>query len=367
MSWEFKAITEGLSSVGEETFRNGVPVGIVRGYIASFQPDIEPGRYGKPDRFHPGAFLNAIKEHKNREDRQIRFKDHHGRTIGGFPIDLVYEDKNGLWAEGEINLKLEQGRDAYALAQQGVLTDFSIGFKAVKENLSFTYRDIFEARIGEASIIDEPKNRGARILEVKGLNTLEFHDLDLAPADYRFDEEKALERINEMPFSVGNGAHAFLDQECKLLIGDVVEGKLVAVPAAIRAAAQELKGHEGEEEQLALAHHVERYLAKMNEPSPFEEKQYFSLDEVKTWDAKGFEMALRATGRFSRAAVRHLLYRNTHPETKGKIEMKECSGSQSCPECKSEFKCSERKSADDNDLERAFLSGMEEFKQSLHS
>lgn len=303
--WEVKSVDDGLSSVGVAT-RNGVKVGIVKGYIASWQPDVVPGRFGKPDRFHRGAFLASIDEHKSRKDRQIRLKDHHGRTIGGFPIDLVHEDGHGLYGEGEICLEVKQGREAYALARQKVLTDFSIGFKAIRDKVGSQFRDIMIARIGEASIVDEPLNRGSVILEVKSMSAIEYGDLDLAPADYEFKSEEAIERINDMPYRVGNGNHAFLDVEHKFLIGDVVEGKLLAIPKAVKEVARQIALSKDEVPD-EVKQNVERYLSKMNIKSPFEDKQFFDLDEVKSWNIVDLERALRATGRFSKAAAKFLV------------------------------------------------------------
>ena len=84
--------------------RNGVPVGIIAGHIAAWTPDIG-GMFGLPDRFHPGAFLESIEDHKRRNNRQVRFKDHHGQTIGGFPIETVHEDSIGLFGRGEQSKK----------------------------------------------------------------------------------------------------------------------------------------------------------------------------------------------------------------------------------------------------------------------
>lgn len=148
--------------------RNGVPVGIVSGYIAAWTPD-QGGFWGVPDRFHPGAFLKSIEEHRRRNNRQIRLRDHHGRTVGGFPIDTVSEDSVGLFGDGEINLEVQQGREAHSLARQKVLTDFSIGFVSKSDKINGDIRDIFEADIFEGSIVDEPMNRNATITEVKSL------------------------------------------------------------------------------------------------------------------------------------------------------------------------------------------------------
>lgn len=147
---------------------DGVHIGIIEGYIAAWAPD-EGGMFGMPDRFHRGAFLKSIEEHKKRNNRQVRFKDHHGRTVGGFPIETVREDDIGLFGSGQINLEVQQGREAYSLAKQRVLVDFSVGFVSVEDKINANIRDIFEAKLFEGSIIDEPMNRAANVTEVKGV------------------------------------------------------------------------------------------------------------------------------------------------------------------------------------------------------
>lgn len=151
--------------------RDGEPVGFISGLIATF--DIDRGDFfGRRDQFLKGAFLKSIAEHKARNNRQIRFKDGHDRTIGGFPIQGVHETDQGLFGTAEVNLNIQQGREVFALAKQGVLVDFSIGFipvvKVIDEDQNL--RTITEAIIIEGSIVDEPMNPKAVITDVKSLD-----------------------------------------------------------------------------------------------------------------------------------------------------------------------------------------------------
>lgn len=149
--------------------RNGVPVGIIEGYIATW--DVDRGDFwGIKDQFVRGAFADSILEHKGR-NRQVRLKDHHRRTVGGFPIDTVREDAKGLFGVGEVNLKVQQGSDLHSLSKQGVLTDFSIGFSVDESSLDEQndLRTITKATIWEGSVVDEPMNPFANITDVKSL------------------------------------------------------------------------------------------------------------------------------------------------------------------------------------------------------
>jgi HK97 family phage prohead protease len=146
--------------------REGIEVGIVKGYIATW--DLDRGNGYVRDQFLRGAFKKSIRDHKSK-NRSLRLKDHHGRTIGGFPSKTLKEDDRGLYGIGEINLEVQQGKEAYSLAKQGVLTDFSVGFSISKSNRDEQkdVRIITEAVLWEGSIVDEPMNPFANITEVK--------------------------------------------------------------------------------------------------------------------------------------------------------------------------------------------------------
>ena len=161
---EVKFLGGRITEVKQET-RNGVKVGIIEGYIATW--DVDEGDYfGVKDQFKKGAFMESILEHMQRK-RQVRLKDHHGRTVGGFPIEFVKEDARGLFGIGEVNLEVQQGMEVYMLAKQGVLVDFSIGFSAQEAERDDDIRTITKAIIWEGSVVDEPMNRAAQITQVK--------------------------------------------------------------------------------------------------------------------------------------------------------------------------------------------------------
>ena len=74
-----------------------------------------------------------------------------------------------MFGTAEVNLEVQQGREVFALAKQGVLVDFSIGFIPVVSSFDedTNIRTITEAIIIEGSIVDEPMNIRARITSVK--------------------------------------------------------------------------------------------------------------------------------------------------------------------------------------------------------
>ena len=342
---ETKRLGGALTQV-KETERAGVKIGIVEGYIATWDTDL--GDYfGIKDQFVKGCFRESIADHLTR-GRQIRLKDHHGRTVGGFPIDSVREDDRGLWGSGEINLDVQQGRELYALALQGVLTDFSIGFCVEEFSMDGDLRIITKSMIIEGSVVDDPMNPKANITSVK--STVPYQDLPLADKDRSWDADAATGRVRELtdseeePGAKYKNAFLWYDREnsntfaaYKLPIADVVDGSLRAVPRAIFAAAAAMAGARGgvdipESDRPGVIRHIERYYAKMDMPSPFEEddKQYFIADDVEKMDVRTLEKALRKTGCFSKSAGKLLAKRltaepnvddeedlnNTQPESK---------------------------------------------------
>lgn len=146
--------------------RNGVPIGIVKGYIATW--DIDRGS----DRFVKGAFAESIAEHQQLK-RQLRFKDQHYKTVGGWPAEFLKEDEIGLYGVAEINLVSQKGNEAYSLAKQGVLVEFSVGYSSLEDSVEDGIRVIKKAKLWEGSIVDEPMNPKAKITEVKSINQVD--------------------------------------------------------------------------------------------------------------------------------------------------------------------------------------------------
>lgn len=305
----------------KEIERQGVKIGVVKGYIATW--DLDRGSWGMQDRFVKGAFAESLERHR-RDNRPIRLKDHHSRTVGGFPIETVLEDEIGLFGVGEINLEVQQGREAFALAKQGVLSDFSIGFSSLEDTVTDDIRTIHKAEVWEGSIVDEPMNPKAKITEVKA--AVPFQDLPLASQDRPWDSKAAIVRVKEFTdsgeepgskycraFTWSDKANANDFSAYKLPFADVINGKLTAVPKGIFAAAKALQDTQGgadlpEALRPAAIRHIEKYYAKMGMDSPFEkeDKQYFVADDVKAWTERDVEKFLKATGKMSKSAAKTL-------------------------------------------------------------
>lgn len=318
--------------------RNGVPVGVVEGYIATW--DLDRGdMFGIRDQFKKGAFVESILEHIQKR-RPIRLKDHHGRTVGGFPMEFVKEDERGLFGVGEINLEVQQGREAFALAKQGVLSDFSIGFSVDEFDMDRDVRTITKATIWEGSIVDEPMNPAANITQVKSV--VPFQDLPLADRDLPWDASAAVQRAREAtgsedaPSDTYKNYFLWYDREhadtfgaYKLPIADVIDGSTQAVPRGIFAAAAAMRGARGgvaipEGDRPGVIAHIERYYDKMDMESPFaEELSFYGVEEIKEWTERDVEKALRSGCQLSKSAAKALISQirakamEPDPEVKG--------------------------------------------------
>lgn len=316
----------------KQTERDGVPIGIVEGYIATW--DLDRGGWCYRDRFIKGAFAESIRDHMQR-NRQVRMLDHHNRIIGGFPIETVREDEKGLFGIGEINLETQSGRELYSLAKQRVIEDFSVGFTAqdfeIKVENGEEIREIRRAILWEGSLVDEPMNPHANIVAVK--RATQFQDLPLADRGTEWDADAAIGRVREFTDSEEEPSatykRAFLYYEAdsadqfdayKLPIADVIDGELQAVPNAIFAAASVLQGGRGgvdipDEYRPQVVAHIERYYDKLGIDSPFDEEEdgqraddydeekHYTAADLDSVTPRDIENALRKSRMFSKKAA----------------------------------------------------------------
>lgn len=115
-----------------------------------------------------------------------------------------------------------------------------------------------------------------------------FQDLPLADRDREWDGAAAEKRVREWagaqdgPNARYRDAHVWYDASkkdnftaYKLLIADVVDGRLMAVPRGVFAAAAVMQGSRGgvdlpERDRARVRGHLARYYAKLGETPPWE-------------------------------------------------------------------------------------------------
>ena len=115
-----------------------------------------------------------------------------------------------------------------------------------------------------------------------------FKDLPLAPRDHEWDGDAAEKRVRawagaqDEPNEKYRDAHVWYDSDkkdnftgYKLLIADVVGGKLVAVPRGVMAAGAVMQGSRGgvdlpRSDVDRVKSHLAKYYAKMDDEPPWE-------------------------------------------------------------------------------------------------
>jgi uncharacterized protein len=157
---EFK-VNSGPIVEYKEIDNDGVKVGIVKGYLATW--DIDEGR----DQYIKGAFSDHLDKMIQRGKQKLQLTDYHGKVIGGIPLASMKEDDRGLYVESEINLDMETGRDVYSLVKQKVYDSFSTEYAAVEKSFEDGIRKITKSKIFGGALLSNPMNNNAVITEVK--------------------------------------------------------------------------------------------------------------------------------------------------------------------------------------------------------
>jgi hypothetical protein len=115
-----------------------------------------------------------------------------------------------------------------------------------------------------------------------------FQDLPLADRDREWDGAAAEKRVRKWadaedePDAKYRDAHVWYDKDnkdnfgaYKLLIADVIDGKLTAVPRGVMAAGAVMQGSRGgvnlpEDDIDRVKSHLRKYYAKMDETAPWD-------------------------------------------------------------------------------------------------
>lgn len=214
----------------------------------------------------------------------------------------------------------------------GSVNQMSIGFFIEDFDRDIEIRDgirfIKRLVLLEISLVSIPANDHARVLAVKSATS--FQDLPLADRDRPWDANFAKSRVRAWVGAEDGldtpaiqrkyrGCFFWYDQSepdvfasYKLPFTDIIEGRQVAVPRGIFAAAAAMQGARGgvdipEADRPAVRRHIERYYDKMGLDSPFDEQRAFRIDDVTVLaDERILERLLSNGVRFSQKTAKTL-------------------------------------------------------------
>lgn len=141
------------------------PEGRVEGYGSTFG---HVDSYG--DTVAPGAFTATLKAHKAAGTAPLMLWSHQrDRPIGRW--QEVKEDARGLFMVGQLNLKTQAGKEAFAHLEAGDLSGMSIGYTVdpAGQELRNGVNVLKAVDLHEVSIVTLPADEHARVTAVKHL------------------------------------------------------------------------------------------------------------------------------------------------------------------------------------------------------
>ncbi len=264
-----------------------------------------------------GAFTNSLKQRMPKLLWQ-----HDVREVIG-TIDSAEENEDGLLITARLPKKVKRAREAGILLEMGALDSMSIGFNIADMDYTGDIRLLKALDLYEISLVTMPMNEKAIVESIKSV--VGYQDYTLAEEEVVWDRSAAEKRIRahfdaeEAPNAQYAKNFMWIDQDkkdsfegYKLLITDVIDGKVKAVPRAIYAVVGVLNSARGGldipgTDKDKVKKNVEKYYAKMDKDSPFKTK-FFTIDDVKEiMSIRDVENTLRDTGCFSREAAMYLI------------------------------------------------------------
>jgi len=118
-----------------------------------------------------GAFTKNLQDRGDK--RPLLWSHKTDKPIG---ISRLEDTKEGLVIKGELNLDLQEARDAYSNLKKGIVGGLSIGFETVKKELKDGVRHLQELKLFEVSLCVFPMNEMASVQTVKELDAATLHE-----------------------------------------------------------------------------------------------------------------------------------------------------------------------------------------------
>lgn len=113
----------------------------------------------------PGAFTESLKEYKS---GKVKFLWQHDYNFPIGVIDLLYEDKHGLFLKGRILKNIAKGKEACELILNKAINGLSIGFVVKDYSYNQAGRRLISAiDLHEVSIVTFPANSMSTINQAK--------------------------------------------------------------------------------------------------------------------------------------------------------------------------------------------------------
>lgn len=113
-----------------------------------------------------GAFVDSLKERM-----PVMLWQHDANQPIGVFVKAVETDE-GLQLDGEINLEVERGREAFALLKQGAIKGLSIGYFVEDFEDEKGVRFLKKLSLWEVSVVTFPMNQMANVTDVKSVETI---------------------------------------------------------------------------------------------------------------------------------------------------------------------------------------------------
>jgi HK97 family phage prohead protease len=141
--------------------------GLVTALLVPYGQTTMAAGYPAGERFLPGSFTKTLK-HRESQNRDLMLLRAHDlkRPVGR--AVWVKDTAEGPVAEFQLGLTSPAGKEALAELRDGLLSEVSVGFHSVREQLGEDgAREITEAALHEASLVPIGAYEGAKVLSVR--------------------------------------------------------------------------------------------------------------------------------------------------------------------------------------------------------
>lgn len=141
-----------------------------------------------------GAFLNSLQADFHAKNRLVPMLWQHESWTPIGVYTEVKEDDKGLYVEGQCNMDVQQGREAFALMKQRALDGLSIGYgtKRYEWDKDEKIRYLNEVKLYEISPVTFPAGDSARVIEAKAVDELlTLADIEASLCDAGYSRKAA--------------------------------------------------------------------------------------------------------------------------------------------------------------------------------